>query len=44
MKSLGLHSLRNGGSRISVSFLGCICYSGIGTLTPIVGEVYLASG
>lgn len=27
---LGLRSVRNGGNRISVSFWGCICYSGVG--------------
>jgi hypothetical protein len=32
---LGLRSVCNGGVRISVSFWGCICYSGVGTLTPI---------
>ena len=32
---LGMRSVRNGGCPISVSFWGCICYSGLGTLTPI---------
>ena len=36
---LGLRSVRNGGVRISVSFWGCICYSGVGTLTPIDGNL-----
>ena len=36
---LGMRSVRNGGSRISVSFWGCICYSGVGTLTPIDGNL-----
>ena len=37
LECLGLCSVRNGGSRISVSFLGCICYSGVRTLKPIDG-------
>lgn len=35
---LGLRSVRNGGVRLSVSFWGCICYSGVGLLTPIDGN------
>jgi hypothetical protein len=37
---LGLRSARNGGVRIFVSFWGCICYSGVGLLTPVDGKVH----
>jgi hypothetical protein len=36
---LGLRSIRNGGVRISVSFWGCIRYSGVGTITPFDGNL-----
>ena len=36
---LGMRSVRNGGSQIWVLFWGCICYSGVGTLTPIDGHL-----
>jgi hypothetical protein len=36
---LGLRSVRNGGVRISVSFWGSICYLGVGTFTPIDGNL-----
>ena len=35
----GLRSVRNGGVRISVSFWGCTCYSGVGTITPFDGNL-----
>lgn len=35
----GLRSVRNGGVCLSVSFWGCICYSGIGVLTPVDGNL-----
>jgi hypothetical protein len=31
--------VRNGGVRISVSFWGCTCYSGVGTITPFDGNL-----
>jgi hypothetical protein len=36
---LGLRFICNGGVRISVSFWGCICYSGVGTITPFDGNL-----
>lgn len=35
---LGLRSVRNGGVCLSVSFWGCVCYSGVGLPTPIDGN------
>lgn len=36
---LGLRSSRHGSARVSVSFWGCICASGVGILTPIEGNL-----
>ena len=36
---LELYGSRNGGARVSVMFLGCICNEGVGTLTDVEGNI-----
>ena len=36
---LGLYGSRNGGTRVSVMFWGCICKDGVGTITDVEGNI-----